>query len=144
MKMVEFVLKNNYFEFNSIVKHQISGTAIVTKFSPPYACIFMDYIEREFIKSDILMIFFFIWAASEKELDEFLNRVNSFHPNLRFTHERSRESLNLLDAIVKTQQGEFVTDLYCKSTDGHKYLHFDSCHASHTKTSIVYRTIRKL
>ena len=90
------------------------------------------------------MIFFFIWAASEKELDEFLNRVNSFHPNLRFTHERSRESLNLLDAIVKTQQGEFVTDLYCKSTDGHKYLHFDSCHARHTKTSIVYRTIRKL
>ena len=36
------------------------------------------------------------------------------------------------------QQGEFVADLYCKWTDGHQYLHFDSCHASHTKTSIVY------
>ena len=61
---------------------------------------------------DILMIFFLIWTASEKELDEFLNRLNSFHPNLRFTHERSRESLNFLDVIVKIQQGEFVTDLY--------------------------------
>ena len=40
--------------------------------------------------------------------------------------------------IVKIQQGEFVTDLYYKSTDGHQYLHFDSCHASHTKASIVY------
>ena len=46
VKMAEFVLKNNYFEFNSTVKHQISGTAIRTKFAPPYACIFMDYIER--------------------------------------------------------------------------------------------------
>ena len=35
VKMAEFILKNNYFEFNSIVKHQISGTAIGTKFAPP-------------------------------------------------------------------------------------------------------------
>ena len=147
VKMAEFVLKNNYFEFNSSFKHQISGTAIGTKFAPPYACIFMDYIEREFLKSEQIQpwIWFryiddivFIGKASEKGVDEFLNRLNSFHPNLRFTHERSRESLNFLDVIVKIQQGEFVTDLYCKSTDGHQYLHFDSCHASHTKTSIVY------
>ena len=46
VKMIEFVLKNNYFEFNSTVKHQISGAAIGTNFAPPYACIFMDYIER--------------------------------------------------------------------------------------------------
>ena len=32
--MAEFVLKNNYFEFNEKVCKQISGTA---KFAPPYA-----------------------------------------------------------------------------------------------------------
>ena len=85
-----------------------------------------------------IYIYIYSWAASEKELDKFLNRLNSFDPNLGFTHERSREILNFLDVIVKIQQGEFVIDLYCKSTDGHQYLHFDSCHASHTKTSIVY------
>ena len=37
VKMAEFVLKNNYFEFNSSCKHQILGTAIGTKFAPPYA-----------------------------------------------------------------------------------------------------------
>ena len=105
----------------------------------------MDYIEREFLKNEQIQPWiwfryiniFFIWTASEKELDKFLNRLNSFHPNLRFTHERSRESLNFLDVIVKIQQGEFVTDLYYKPTDRHQHLHFDSCHASHTKTSIV-------
>ena len=35
VKMAKFVLKNNYFEFNSKVKQQISGTAIGTKFAPP-------------------------------------------------------------------------------------------------------------
>ena len=38
VKMAEFVLKNDYFEFNSQVKHQISGTAIGTKFA---SCICM-------------------------------------------------------------------------------------------------------
>ena len=51
VKMAEFVLKNNYFEFNGQVKRQISGTAIGTKFAPTYACIFMDEIETKFLET---------------------------------------------------------------------------------------------
>ena len=50
-KIAEFVLKNNYFEFNGKVKKQISRTAIGTKFVRPYACIFMDQVETEFRKT---------------------------------------------------------------------------------------------
>ena len=49
--MAEFVLKNNYFEFNSNVKDQISGTAIGTEFAPPYPCIYMDCMENQFLKN---------------------------------------------------------------------------------------------
>ena len=35
VKLAEFVLRNNLFEFNDKVKQQISGTAIRTKFAPP-------------------------------------------------------------------------------------------------------------
>ena len=45
--MVEFVLNCNYFEFGCKVKKQVSGTVIVSKFAPPYACVFMDKVERE-------------------------------------------------------------------------------------------------
>ena len=68
IKMVDFALKNYFFEFNSKFFQQISGTAIGTKFAspplhpqppppppPPYACIFMDYIEAEFLKTQSLM-----------------------------------------------------------------------------------------
>ena len=145
--MAEFVLKNNYFEFDSNVKHQISGTAIGTKFAPPYACIYMDYMENQFLKNEQIQPWiwfryiddiFFIWTASEKELDDFLERLNNFHPNLKFTHERSREEINFLDVTVRVNHGEFITNLYCKPTDGHQYLHFESCHPSHTKSSIIF------
>ena len=50
VKMTELVLKNNHFEFNGQVKHQISGTAIGTKFAPTCACIFMYEMETKFYK----------------------------------------------------------------------------------------------
>ena len=46
LNMAEFLLKNNYFEFESKVKKQISGTAIGTKFALPYACFFTDKVDR--------------------------------------------------------------------------------------------------
>ena len=47
VKLAQFVLKKIFFEFN--VFQQISGTAIGTKFAPPYACIFMDQTETKFL-----------------------------------------------------------------------------------------------
>ena len=47
VKVAEFVLKNNFFEFNCKIK-QVAGTAINTKFAPTYACFFMDKFEASF------------------------------------------------------------------------------------------------
>lgn len=49
--MAEFVLKNNYSEFNGNVRKQLLGTAIGTKFAQTYVSIFMDKIESDFLKS---------------------------------------------------------------------------------------------
>ena len=71
IKRTDFVLKNNYFEFNKQTKQQISGTAIGTKFAPPYACLFMDKIETTFLQTQELQPLvwfryikdiFFIWT----------------------------------------------------------------------------------
>ena len=45
VEMAKFVLGNNYFEFNSKVYQQFSGTAIGTKFALPYAWLFMFKVE---------------------------------------------------------------------------------------------------
>ena len=54
IRMANFVLKINYFEFNVQIKQQISGTAIGTKFATPYACLFMDKIETAFLETQEL------------------------------------------------------------------------------------------
>ena len=56
VRMADFVLKNN-FEFNAEVKQQKSGTATGTKFASPYACIFMDDVETDFLKSQGITTF---------------------------------------------------------------------------------------
>ena len=51
INMVEFVLENNFFEFNGSVKQQVLGTAIGTKCAPICACVYMDEVETEFLKT---------------------------------------------------------------------------------------------
>ena len=58
--MAEFVFKNNYFQFNSKVKQQISGSTIGTTFAPTYACVFMDQVETDFLRVEekVLLVLF--------------------------------------------------------------------------------------
>ena len=91
------------------MKHQISGTATGFTFAPPYECINMDYMENLFLKNEQIQPWiwfryidiFFIWTASEKELDDFLEGLNDFHPGLKFIHERSREEVNFLMLLLE-------------------------------------------
>ena len=48
VKMAEFVLSNNYYEFNGQNFQQISGTAMGIK-SPPDASIYMDQVKNGFL-----------------------------------------------------------------------------------------------
>ena len=50
IKMTEFVLKTNLFEFRPKSYKKISRTAVGTKFDPPYDCNFMNYFTPEFFK----------------------------------------------------------------------------------------------
>ena len=145
--MAEFVLKNNFFEFGSKVKQQVSGTAIGTKFAPPYACIFMDKVEVDFLETQVVKLLVwlryiddisFIWNESDEKLDEFLENLNNFHPNLKFTSEKFKKSVNFLDVKVSLIHQHPETDLYCKPTDCHQFLDFNSAHPIHIKKSIVF------
>ena len=72
-----------------------------------------------------------------------MENLNQFHPNIKFTHESSTESIPFLDLRVKLSQGKLETDLHIKPTDRHQYLHYSSSHPGHTKRSIVYsQTLR--
>ena len=113
----------------------------------PYACIFMDKVEREFLEAEDTKLWvwlryidqiFFIWTEGENKLGSFLQCLNTSHPNLKFTHKKSKTSIIFLDVMVRINGDKFETDLYSKPTDCHQFLEFNSAHPIHIKKSIVY------
>ena len=145
--MTEFVLRNNYFEFNGKVKQQISVTAIGTKRAPTYACIYMDEFENEFLslRSDKPLVWlryiddvFFIWTHGEKELPKVMEDINSHQPSIKFTYTFSKNCVPFLDLDVQLSGAELTTNLHIMPTGRHQYLHFTSSHPNHTKRFIVY------
>ena len=66
------------------------------------------------------MIFFFIWTDTEASLDKFLEDLKKFHPNLRFTYEKSIEKI----VVRKIKVGKISTNLFCNPMDGHQYLQY--------------------
>ena len=103
------VLKNNTFEFDTKFYKQLQGTAMGTKLAPAYANLFMGKLEHEILShapykpllykcyiDDILIL----WPHSELELDNFLLTMNSFHPSIKFTSERSYHKITFLDINI--------------------------------------------
>ena len=63
---------------------------------------------------------FFIWTHGKEHLEIFLQELNIFNPDLKFTYESNEKEIPFLDLKVKLNEGEISTDLYIKSTDSHQ------------------------
>ena len=50
VELAEIVLKSNIFQFNEKTLKQLRGTAIGTKFAPPYAILFMADLEERILE----------------------------------------------------------------------------------------------
>ncbi len=58
--------------------------------------------------------------------------------------EVSEISVPFLDLNINLDNGRIWTDLYCKPTDSHNYLHFTSAHPEHNKLSLPYSQYLRL
>ena len=146
--LAKCVLKNNVFEHNMRYFKQLQGTAIGTKFPPPYVILFMCYLEDKVLNSFIekplvwwryIDDIFMIWQHGEEKIKEFLEILSRCHPTIKFTAEYSLNKVNFLDIDVIRSGNKLLIDLYIKPTDIHQYLQFSSCHVYHSKKSFPYR-----
>ena len=153
VELVEVVLKNNIFTFKEKTLKQKQGTAIGTKFAPPYSMLFMGELEEEILSEIELKPYlwwryiddiFFLWEYGEEKLKEFIEYLNEKHPTIKFTAEWSQTSINFLDVTVSLIGGKINTNLYVKPTDSHQYLHSSSCHPFHCKNGIPYSQALRL
>ena len=153
VELAEIVLKNNIFQFDEKTFKQVRGTAIGTKFAPPYAILFMADLEEKILSASekkpmicwrYIDNIFFIWEHREESLEIFLNKLNSFHPTIKFTAKYSKETINFLDVNIRLVGGELMTDLFVKPTDTHQFLDPSSSHPYHFKKGIPYSQVLRL
>ena len=84
----------------------------------------MNYIEREFLRSQQINPWlwkrfsddlFFIWTDTEENPNKFFENLNKFHPNLRFTYEKSKEKINFLDVVMKIKDNRIYQKVFLRA-----------------------------
>ena len=92
--LAEVVLKNNSFKFGEKTLNLKRGSAIGTKFAPPYSILFMAELEEEILRKAEFKLYLwwryidnisFLWEHGEEKLKSFLDNINKMHPTIKFT-----------------------------------------------------------
>ena len=124
------------------------GTAMGSSMAPSYASLFMGKFEEDFLnmqslKPTLWLRFlddvFMIWDHSFEDLQQFIKKLNGFHPSIKFSYEISQSEVSFLD--VKVSKGKslnVITDIFVKETNNHQYLDYTSCHPKQCKDGIPY------
>ena len=93
-EMLGLILNENSFQFNGENYLQTHGTAMGTKMALSFANIFMAKIERTLIQQSetkpkewrrYIDDIFSLWDSHEKDVDQFIEQANKFHPTIKFT-----------------------------------------------------------
>ena len=171
IRLLKIILEYNIFEFNGELYRQLIGTAMGIHPAPSYANIFMSKIDAEirnlaekykkdgqfnlkFLKrflDDLFMVF----TGSTKKLHNFVNEINTIHPNIKFTMSHTtvqnveqdvnnqcscekKTSIPYLDTSCSIKEGQIILDLHRKPTDRNQYLLTSSCHPATCVENIPY------
>ena len=160
LEALAVVMTNSYFQFNDKHYKLKRGTATGTTVAPTYANLIMAYLEIKLYKL-VLENFgkkthdfvvqnwyrflddgFIFWDDTLGDYHIFVNLLNSLHPNIKFTHESSKEKISFLNILLYKSKGKVEMDIFYKKTDNHDYLPFKSCHPRHTTDNIPFTLAR--
>ncbi|KAL0280173.1 UNVERIFIED_CONTAM: hypothetical protein PYX00_001546 [Menopon gallinae] len=132
-------LMSSYFLYQGQTFEQTKGLAMGSPLSPAIANFFMEYLEKTALESAPLKPShwfryvddtFVIWPHGSETLPDFLNHLNSIHPDIQFTLEHESEgTLPFLDVLItRHPDGKLTHAVYRKPTHTDRYLHALSNH----------------
>ena len=143
-------MTNNFFQFAGCTFLQQKGTAMGAAFSPSIANIFMSVLLRKFLVltsekptfiklyiDDIIML----WPQHQN-LTNFINSLNNYHQNIKFTVNYSNTSVIFLDLTVYKGDlfngtNKLDVKTYEKNGNLSQYVHFTSNHPKHNLRGII-------
>ena len=148
LEALEIILTSNNSIFNGQHLLQTNGTAMGSKNSCSYADLALEpaneqiYQAKRTVFKELVTYFrfrddcFLLWNGPIDLLKKFVYFVNIIDRNLKFTVEIGGKSLKFMDLLITIENGKLETTVYSKPTDGHLYLHNNSCHPKATKEGV--------
>ena len=146
--ILDFILKHSTFKFIDTHIHQILGTSMDTRMTPPYANLFMGKEEHTIILIFLHLIYFwkrfiddifFIFLGSHSQLESLMTFINTISPTINYTFSYSEQIATFLDVkIFLSETRQLKTKLHRKSNNCISLFHFHSHHSLSCKEGIIY------
>ena len=148
MKLFMFATAQTHFLYNGEYYDQIDGVAMGSPLGPVLANIFMGHHEKLWLEqySGQDLLFYrryvddiFCLFKHREQVPEFLEYINSKHPNIKFTcEEEENNKLPFLDiSISKTEGLNFDTTTHRKPTYTGLLTNFTSFTSIHYKVGLI-------
>jgi len=153
-KCLKFVTYNYEITFNNKVYLQVGGVPMGTHYAPPFAVIFMDFIETTALTAlqekkirpdlykryidDIVMGPF---PKDENVCEVILNAFNAVTDSINFTMEIPKKSLNFLDLTIWIEDQAVQYKHYSKEISSGNCLNKSSWVPNHIKTNFVMNSL---
>ena len=150
-KCIRFITYNYEITFNDKVYLQVGGVPMGTHYAPPFAVIFMNFIESKALTAlrnkfyinplyykrfidDVIMGPF---PKDFEHFEEILNAFNSINDNIKFTIEIPQKYLNFLDVTLWIDEGSVHFKHYSKEINSGNCLNRTSWVPQHIKSNFI-------
>ena len=139
------------FSFNNTIYKQTKEVDVGSSLGPALANIFVGYHEEKlFFQTQKTPTYFryvddtFAIFDDEAEVDEFLTKLDSLHPSLRFTFDKEKNKcLPFHDVYVHKPDVSFETRVYRKPTFTGQYLRWKSFSPLKSTISLISTLVNR-
>ena len=151
-ELLQICTKELHFTFDGKVYQQIDGVCMGSPLGPVLANVFMVHLEESIVPT--IQPTLSVWKryvddtftlVERGKVDEVIERLNNFHPNIKFTHEKEKDKeIAFLDVLLrKKEDGTVDTTVYRKTTDNSIYIHWDSYAPKQWKVGTLFGITRR-
>ncbi|XP_050518679.1 uncharacterized protein LOC126892954 isoform X2 [Diabrotica virgifera virgifera] len=153
LDILELCLSQDFFQFNNKFYKQPDGLAMGSCLSPFLADVFMDHLESNHIMKNPEILHWFRYvddclvfiAGHHDSAQQLLLKINSIHPNIKFTMElESSQAINFLDLSITRLNNQFNFGIFRKPTQTDHVIHFSSNHPLSHKLAAFRSFIHRL